>query len=158
MRLRRNRPGHFTNLSMASISSSYTTVSPAPGVVTFGRRGDNDGRGIMGAFGTTIRTGLHWLTAAVTLFAGFPVFQCRCAGTPTDPRPPVAAKTTACCCCGQGCAGPEADSAAAPRPVGERTCCCRHDGGRPSAPSRDAGGPRGKTCVQVAAKADDYLS
>ena len=58
----------------------------------------------MVTFGTAIRAGLHWLTAAMTLFAGVPVFQCRCEGGPARPRSTLVAKKVTCCCGGQCCA------------------------------------------------------
>jgi hypothetical protein len=118
----------------------------------------------MGISGTVIRNGLHWLTAALTLFAGRPTFQCRCEGGPTKPRSTLVTTKVTCCCGGQCCAATATGSMAghasrAPAPLkAEAGTCCQHQGNRPATPPRDAGDTRGKTCTQGAAHPDEFLS
>jgi hypothetical protein len=114
-------------------------------------------------FGTPIRVGLHWLTAALTLFAGVPAFQCRCEGGPARPRSPLVTTTVTCCCGGHCCAAAPGSAAGhaseAPAPQkAEAGTCCEYHGGRPTAPTHGAGGARTKTCTQGVVHPDEFLS
>jgi hypothetical protein len=71
---------------------------------------------------------LVWLTAASTLLAGLPRFECACpAAQPGPASPDVKAKATGCCCC-----APEAGER------GDQHPCCQHEGQEtcPDSPKR----------------------
>jgi hypothetical protein len=118
----------------------------------------------MTTFGATLRAGLHWLTAAMTLLAGVPAFQCRCEGGPAaKSRSTVITKQVTCCCGGQCCASTPGSVAGhaceAPAPQkAEAGTCCQHHGGRPAEPTHGAGDARTKTCTQGVVHPDEFLS
>jgi hypothetical protein len=56
-------------------------------------------------------TGLVWLTAAMTLVAGLPRFQCQCPDGTTRPLCPDRASASDPCCCGGACCSQVATSA-----------------------------------------------
>ncbi len=79
----------------------------------------------------TALVALVWLTAASTLFAGLPHFNCLC---PSGERKSrclgVTTKDTGCCCGGSCCAA-RAENGPSAVPVqaeGGSCCCCRHEG------------------------------
>lgn len=124
------------------------------------------GRGIMsegnmGAFTANFRSAVHLLTAAMTLLAGLPAFECRCEGVPANRARPVA--TTTACCCGQGCGAAPSNVAAdqetsAPSAADEQPCCCQRSHHRSAMSSRESGHSRGKTCTRVVVRTGEYLA
>ncbi len=62
----------------------------------------------------TALAGLVWLTAAMTLVAGFPHLDCRCPGGQLKRFCLGSSKGSACCCGGACCSGGD----------GHRCCCC----------------------------------
>jgi hypothetical protein len=129
-----------------------------PGIGAPRRMTDNTAED-MGTFATTFRSGLHLLTAAMTLFAGLPAFECRCAGAPTAIARPGPGQTT--CGCGECCGGGEARAAEGNSSVSvasaddEQSCCCQR---RAAKSEREDGRPRGNTCTRVAVRTSEYLS
>jgi hypothetical protein len=105
-------------------------------------------------------TGMIWLTAAMTLVAAAPHFDCRCANGQVKPYCfSLLSRNDSCCdgsCCppsrGEGHKSPASRSAEA----GKKTCCC-HDEARQSgdkkSQSANARGQTGcqKTLVKAAA-------
>lgn len=115
----------------------------------------------MGVFSTIVRAGLHWLTAAMTLFAGLPAFECRCNAAPSQARSSRVTQTTGCCCGSGGqCCAPANPTTARDTPdpqKAEGECCCKRHHGRPADAPQDADGIRGRTCKQVIVQPDQYL-
>jgi hypothetical protein len=116
----------------------------------------------MGKIGITIRAGFHWLTAAMTLFASFPAFECHCAGVGTPSAHPVAAGAT--CCCGQVCGAGGSDTQAgkpeqlaSPSSAEEEPCCCHRRDAHKASTSPEPSQPT-RTCKRVAVPSVEYLS
>ena len=57
----------------------------------------------MRTIGRTALTGLVWLTAAMTLVAGLPHFDCRCPSGQVKPFCLATASKKTGCCCGGAC-------------------------------------------------------
>lgn len=67
----------------------------------------------MGSFGRIALTGIVWLTAITTLIAGFPHFDCRCAGGKVKLFCLGIVAQDSGCCCGGACCSADQGS----------TCC-----------------------------------
>ncbi len=100
----------------------------------------------MGLFRHAVYTGTIWLTAVMTLIAGAPHFDCRCANGHVKPYCLGLAAKKGCCCAGSCCSSPpraEEENATSPdpssAPAGEKSCCCHEqrqsDAGRNPAES-----------------------
>jgi len=83
------------------------------------------------AFGRKILlAGLMWLTAAMTLVAGFPHFECRCPDGHFKPFCLGFCSATSGCC-GESCCRVHGSAVARRQPVAEhKPCCCCHQENR----------------------------
>lgn len=88
----------------------------------------------MRTIGRTALTGLVWLTAAMTLVAGLPHFDCRCPSGQVKPFClATASKKTGCCCGGACCAGASGGGyccnspGSSPERHGHKPPCCAQE-------------------------------
>ena len=91
----------------------------------------------------TIWAGLSWLTAVMTLVAGFPHFQCQCPNGSIKPFCfGVFCSSTGCCCnvCSGGPKGYCRTGKGAVLGKGRAACCCRHTSSS-SVPGSSSGAP-----------------
>jgi hypothetical protein len=100
----------------------------------------------------TALVALVWLTAASTLLAGLPHFECVCPSSSRDSSClGVVAKSGGCCCGGSCCA--------AGKPQPEKPSCCAQPqaahGQKPPAPAKESGKPR-RARVTPAEKANPH--
>jgi hypothetical protein len=101
------------------------------------------GEGVMKRFARrTALVALVWLTAASTLLAGVPHFECVCpSGRRGSSCLGVIAKSGGCCCGGSCC------SAGGKGPQAEGQSCCGKPraahGEKPRPPAKESGNPRG---------------
>jgi hypothetical protein len=105
----------------------------------------------MGVFGNTVGIGLTYLTAIMTLFAGFPHIECRCPNGQIKLFCFDSASTASenCCC--------RDHDVAAPRPVKHGSCCGHCHGGPHGEAPFDRSHLQAAGCTKVLAQAEVFV-